>query len=72
VTATQTRSPEQSGWPALPLVEWEDTQSTLHRWLQIVGKTRLALAPPINHWWHVTLYLTSRGLTTSAMPYGSL
>ena len=57
-------------WPRLPLAEWQDTQSTLHRWLQIVGKTRLALAPPVNHWWHVTLYLSSRGLTTSAMPYG--
>src|SRR4026208_669549 len=57
-------------WPKLPLAEWQDTQSTLHRWLQIVGKTRLALAPSVNHWWHVTLYLSSRGLTTSAMPYG--
>src|SRR6188508_1804329 len=59
-----------SAWPRLPLAEWQDTQSTLHRWLQIVGKTRLALATPVNHWWHVTLYLSSRGLTTSAMPYG--
>lgn len=60
---------EQSAWPALPLSEWKDTLDTLHRWTQIVGKTRLALAPPINHSWHVTLYLTARGLTTSAMPY---
>jgi hypothetical protein len=52
------------------LAEWKDTQSTLHRWAQMVGKTRLALAPPVNHSWHVTLYLTSRGLTTSPMPYG--
>jgi Family of unknown function (DUF5996) len=55
-------------WPALPLTEWQDTLDTLHRWLQIVGKTRLALAPQVNHSWHVTLYLTSRGLTTSPMP----
>jgi hypothetical protein len=55
---------------ALPLAEWRETHDTLHMWTQIVGKTRLALAPPQNHWWHVTLYLTSRGLTTSPMPYG--
>ena len=61
----------QNVWPALPLAEWQDTLSTLHRWLQIVGKTRLVLAPPINHWWHVALYPTARGLTTSPMPYGS-
>jgi hypothetical protein len=60
----------RSVWPQLPLAEWQDTLATLHRWLQIVGKTRLSLAPAINHWWHVTLYLTSRGLTTSPMPYG--
>jgi hypothetical protein len=59
----------QSVWPGLPLAEWQDTLSTLQRWLQIVGKTRLALATPLNHYWHVTLYLTARGLTTSPMPY---
>jgi hypothetical protein len=57
-------------WPTLPLMEWQDTLDTLHRWLQIVGKTRLALAPPVNHCWQVTLYLTSRGLTTSPMHCG--
>jgi len=57
-------------WPALPLAEWRDTYATVHRWLQIVGKTRLALAPMENHWWQVTLYLTSRGLVTSPMPAG--
>jgi hypothetical protein len=56
-------------WPRLPLAEWQDTYETLHRWLQIVGKTRLALAPARNHWWHASLYLTARGLTTSAMPH---
>lgn len=56
-------------WPALPLAEWQETQATLHLWTQIVGKTRLALAPMQNHWWQVPLYLTSRGLGTSPMPY---
>jgi hypothetical protein len=57
-------------WPELPWREWEPTRSTLHMWLQIVGKVRLALAPPLNHWWHIPLYVTSRGLTTSPVPYG--
>ena len=57
-------------WPELPLGEWQDTYATLHRWVQIVGKTRLALAPMQNHWWQVTLYVTTRGLTTSPMPIG--
>jgi hypothetical protein len=57
-------------WPSLPLEAWRDTYATLHMWTQMVGKTRLALAPPENHWWHVTLYVTARGLTTGPMPYG--
>jgi hypothetical protein len=56
-------------WPALPLSDWADTQATVHRWTQIVGKTRLAFAPMQNHWWQVVLYVTSRGLTTSPIPY---
>ena len=56
--------------PVLPWREWEPTISTLHRWLQVVGKIRMALTPPLNHWWHVPLYVTSRGLTTSAIPHG--
>jgi hypothetical protein len=56
-------------WPALRLDSWADTKETLHRWTQVVGKVRLALAPPVNHWWHVSLYANARGLTTSAMPY---
>jgi len=59
-------------WPELSLDSWKDTYATLHMWTQIVGKTRLALAPPENHWWHVAQYVTSRGLTTSAMPLGDL
>lgn len=60
-----------SSWPALPLAEWADTYATLHMWTQVVGKIRLALTPPVNHWWHVTLLATARGLTTSPMPYGA-
>lgn len=56
-------------WPALPLASWQDTCETLHMWTQIVGKVRLALTPPANHWWHVPLYVNSRGLSTSAIPY---
>jgi Family of unknown function (DUF5996) len=56
-------------WPALPLEAWQHTRDTLHMWTQIVGKVRLALSPPINHWWEVPLYVTARGLTTSAIPY---
>src|SRR5258707_4348336 len=57
-------------WPALPWSEWEATANTLHMWTQIVGKPRLALTPLQNHWWNVPLYVTARGLGTSAMPYG--
>lgn len=57
-------------WPALTLNEWIDTRDTLHMWLQIVGKVRLTQTPPINHSWHTTLYVTSRGLTTSPIPHG--
>jgi Family of unknown function (DUF5996) len=60
---------ESQRWPALPLAEWKDTYATLHMWTQIVGKIRLALSPPINHFWGTTFYVTARGLTTSAMPY---
>src|SRR5262245_32787608 len=56
-------------WPPLPVEEWRDTYATLHMWTQIVGKIRMALTPRVNHWWHVPLYVASRGLTTSPMPY---
>ena len=59
-------------WPdGLPLAQWRATHDTVHMWLQIVGKTRLALAPSENHWWHTTLYVSTRGLTTTPIPYGS-
>jgi len=57
------------GWPALPYEAWRDTCQTLHLWTQIVGKVRMELSPFVNHWWHVTLYVTPRGLNTSAIPY---
>jgi hypothetical protein len=60
----------ESPWPSLPLDAWQDTYATLHMWTQIIGKVRLALSPRINHWWEVPLYVNSRGLTTSAIPYG--
>ena len=56
-------------WPSLRLADWKPTCETLHRYSQILGKIRLALAPPLNHWWHVPLYVSPRGLTTSRMPY---
>ena len=56
-------------WPALPLEAWQDTYATLHMWTQIVGKVRLAQSPLVNHWWEVPLYISARGLTTSAIPY---
>src|SRR5438105_14879950 len=56
-------------WAALPLAEWEDTRATLHMYLQIVGKVRMALSPLINHWWEVPFYVTADGLTTSPIPY---
>jgi uncharacterized protein DUF5996 len=59
---------DASAWPELRLADWSDTKETLHLWTQIVGKVRLALARPINHWWHCALYVNARGLTTSAMP----
>jgi hypothetical protein len=62
---------EDKLWPALPFPEWKKTCVTLHMWTQIVGKVRLALAPWTNHSWHVTLYLTARGLTTSPIPFGA-
>jgi hypothetical protein len=57
-------------WPELRWEDWSATADTLHMWLQIVGKTRLALSPMQAHWWNVPLYVSARGLGTAAMPYG--
>jgi hypothetical protein len=59
-----------SDWPKIATPGWEATCRTIHMWSQIVGKTRLALAPMINHWWQVPLYVSARGLTTSPIPFG--
>jgi hypothetical protein len=67
---TESRIGSTADWPELPLQQWQDTYQTLHRWAQIVGKTRLAFAPMQNHWWQVTLYVTARGLGTSPVPDG--
>jgi hypothetical protein len=58
-------------WPVLPYTGWKETCATLHLWLQIAGKVRLAQSPWFNHRWHVTLYVTARGLTTSVIPHGT-
>jgi Family of unknown function (DUF5996) len=65
---TEQRTPVRA-WPRLRLADWADTRATLHMWTQIVGKIRMAHAPMVNHWWHVTLYVSPCGLTTSAIPY---
>ena len=61
--------PDNTAWPALAYADWQDTCNTLHLWTQIVGKVKLALAPPTNHWWGIVLHVTACGLTTGAMPY---
>jgi len=58
-------------WPSLPFESWSDTYATLHMWTQVIGKIRLVQSPWVNHSWHVTLYVTSRGITTSPIPYGA-
>jgi hypothetical protein len=65
-----TISTGEDNWPELTLAPWEGTKDALHLWTQIVGKVRLALAPMVNHWWQVPLYVSARGLTTSLMPDG--
>jgi hypothetical protein len=62
-------SPSTQNWPELPLTAWQDTCATLHMMTQVVGKIRMALSPMVNHWWQVPLYVTPRGLGTSAIPY---
>jgi Family of unknown function (DUF5996) len=68
---TEQETQVAGAWPRLPLADWAATRDTLHMWMQIVGKIRLAHAPMLNHWWQVTLYTSPRGLTTSAIPYGA-
>jgi len=66
----QNKSPDvDTLFPSLPIEQWEETKNTLHLFFQIVGKIRLTLFPKMNHWWHVTLYLSPRGMTTRPIPY---
>jgi hypothetical protein len=58
-------------WPELPTAAWRDTYATLQLWTQVIGKIRLTKSPWLNHSWHVTLYVTPRGLTTSPVPDGT-
>jgi Family of unknown function (DUF5996) len=60
----------QTAWPELPIAGWRETYDTLHLWTQVVGKVRYARSPWLNHSWHVALYVTARGLTTSPIPDG--
>jgi len=72
MAAPGTQPIDSGPWPrSMPLADWQATRDTLHMWMQMVGKTRLALAPGQNHWWHVTLYVTARGLTSSPIPSGA-
>src|SRR5690242_19223908 len=62
-------SAAEDGWPRLRLEDWTDTRQTLHMWMQIVGKLRMSKADMLNHWWHSTLYVHPRGLTTGLVPH---
>jgi hypothetical protein len=66
VTPAQTYGP----WPTVPWRDWGETLATVHIWTQIVVKVRMAKSPAMNHWWHVALYVSARGLTTGPMPHG--
>ena len=68
--ATTNRAIADERWPALATEDWSDTRATFHLWTQIVGKIRMVCTPAENHWWHVPLYVSARGLTTGAIPYG--
>lgn len=70
-TGARDQHPNGGLWPSLQSEAWPATRATLHLWTQIVGKLRLAFSPPQNHFWHSTLYVSTRGLTTSPIPIGS-
>ena len=62
----------QTHWPPLPYDEWKETYDTIHMWMQIAGKVKLALNPFINQWWHITFQITASGLTTGLIPYNKM
>ena len=65
------QAPHQVPWPELPLAAWRESYETLHLWTQVIGKIRFSRSPWLNHSWHVALYVTTRGLTTSPIPDGT-
>jgi hypothetical protein len=67
---TVSKESQLEAWPSLPFDAWSETCATLHMWFQIVGKIRLSQSPQVNHSWNATFYVTTRGLTTSPIPYG--
>jgi hypothetical protein len=69
MSAATDTSADKQAWPSLAYADWQDTCNTLHLWTQVAGKIKLALAPLVNHWWQIVLYVTARGLTTGAMAY---
>ncbi len=69
--ANENASLSEMELPSLPLDEWKETKETLHRYAQVVGKIRMTLSPPRNHWWHATLYVTPQGLTTGPIPHAA-
>src|SRR5207237_1196035 len=71
MSTTQQETQSTEKWPQLDYDGWKETKDTLHLWTQMVGKIRLALSPPENHFWNVALYMVPTGLTTSPIPYGS-
>jgi hypothetical protein len=70
MTTRTSPSAKNLRWPPLPYAEWKDTFHALHMWMQVVGKVRQTLSSHLNHWWEVPFYVSARGLTTSAIPYG--
>jgi hypothetical protein len=71
IRAVPARAHAVEAWPSLPYAAWRDTYATLHMWAQIVGKIRMGLTPPQNHWWHAPLYVSARGLTSGLVPSGA-
>jgi hypothetical protein len=65
-----TTATDVGAWPALRVDSWKPTRDTVHMWTQIVGKIKMTLSPPLNHWWHAALYVSSRGLATGPIPAG--
>ncbi|GAB3395755.1 DUF5996 family protein [Humibacter soli] len=70
LSAARTPSTDDGAWPSLRVDSWKPTRDTVHMWTQIVGKIKMTVSPPVNHWWHAALYLSPRGITTGPIPGG--